>query len=100
MTSKGTYGKYAYVADGGRGCLTLPSLYVLLWVNFATFGMAEWSTSRRIPFISEDTDTLKICSARLKSLWEHMTINLDFCDEHVSNLVTNCSSGVMEVIPT
>ena len=85
------------MADGGKRCLTLPSLYVLLWINFATFGMAEWSKPMSIPFVCEDPDSLTNCSAHLKSLWKHMTVNLDFCDEHVSNLVTNCLSGIMKV---
>ena len=98
LTSNGMYGKYAYLADGGERHLTLPSLYVMLWLNFATFGMAEVSAKSKIRFVCKDPqDTLKICSERLERLWTYMTVNLNFCDEHVTCLITHCLCGIMKV---
>ena len=98
LTESGFYGKYAYTADGGTRSLTLPSLYVLLWMNFAAFGMAlhtKQFTSKDLSFVCSKPESL--CSERLDSVWKHMTQNMDLCDEHVSHLVTNCLSEVLKV---
>lgn len=95
------YGKYEYIAEDRARHLTLPSLYVLLWINFATFSLADVirvSPAKKIDFVCEDPQKIQAtCTKHLKDLWKHMTINLDFCDEHVSHLITECLAGIMKV---
>ena len=98
MTTNGLYGKYAYIADGGEKNLILPSLYVLLWMNFATFGMAHFIGLNRFLFVFDNPEQFsERCSKRLRNLWKQMTLNLDFCDEDVSYLFARCLSGVLKV---
>ena len=101
LTENGTYGKYAYTADGGTRALTLPSLYVLLWVNFAALGMALYTkraTDKDMLFLCDGKQSPKaFSSVCLSTLWKHMTVNMDICDEHVTHLVVDCLCGLLKV---
>ena len=102
LTDSGFYGKYAYTADRDNRPLCLPSLYVLLWINFATFGMALFtksSTKEDMSFLCPNAESpMTLCSKRLQSLWTHMTTNMDMCDEYVSDLITNCLTALLKVL--
>ena len=101
LTKNGTYGKYAYTADGGTRALTLPSSYVLLWINFAALGMALYTkktTKNDVLFLCDGKQSPEAFSSDcLSILWKHMTVNMDICDEHVTHLVVDCLCGLLKV---
>ena len=100
LTEGGLYGKYAYIASGERRVLTLPSLYILLWINFAAFGLALFTkrvTNKDMSFLSSSKSPQRLCSDCMSTLWKHLTRNVEVCDEHVTLLIINCLWEVLKV---
>lgn len=103
LTDEGLYGHHGYTKHATRGTLSLHSLYLLLWANFAAFCTA-------LLFHSEAEDKLvgsvfsegvepvrQYCVSQLRQLWGHLRNSLTISDEERLLLVGGCLNQLFEV---
>jgi len=103
LTDEGLYGHHGYTRHATRGTLSLHSLYLLLWANFAAFCTA-------LLFHSEAEDKLvgsvfsegvepvrQYCVSQLRQLWGHLRNSLTISDEERLLLVGGCLNQLFEV---
>ncbi len=102
LTPEGLYGRHDYLKHATRGTLSLHSLYLLLWSNFACFSMAlltqpgaEKNLSGKI--ISHNEPARVYCVTQMKKLWEHLRNGLGLSDEERLLLVKGCLNNLLEV---
>ena len=74
LTSDGLYGRHDYLKHATRGTLSLHSLYLLLWSNFASFSLsfltqpeAEKNISGKL--LSKTVPAREFCVGQMKKLW-------------------------------
>jgi len=103
LTKDGLYGHHGYIEHATRGTLSLHSLYLLLWANFAAFCVALFSQSGAKEklvgnIFSENVEPVRqYCVSQLHQLWGHLRNSLVISDEERLLLVRRCLSQLFEV---
>ena len=103
LSPDGTYGRPDYIHHATRGTLSLQSLYLLLWANFAAFCMAlitQPDGHERIsgPVISSWQHIRHYCVSQLRGIWWHMSNSLQLSTEEQSFFIMKNMLSLMEVI--
>ncbi len=97
LTEGGLYGRQSYLQVARERQLHLPSLYLLLWANFASFGVAlltqENAEQRLLQLLSSQT-TVKHA---VHSLWKTMQGNFNLLHEELSFFLMAAMLRVIEV---
>lgn len=103
LTKDGLYGHHGYIEHATRGTLSLHSLYLLLWANFAAFCIALFSQSEAKEKLvgnvfSESVEPVRqYCVSQLHQLWGHLRNSLVISDEERLLLVRGCLNQLFEV---
>ena len=103
LTKDGLYGHHGYIEHATRGTLSLHSLYLLLWANFAAFCIALFSQSEAKEKLvgnvfSENVEPVRqYCVFQLHQLWGHLRNSLIISDEERLLLVRRCLNQLFEV---
>lgn len=102
LTSEGLYGRHDYLKHATRGTLSLHSLYLVLWSNFASFSMAlltQPSAQKDLTgkILSTNEPARDYCATQMKKLWNLLRNGLGISDEERSLLVKGCLNNLLEV---
>lgn len=102
LTPEGLYGRHEYHKHMTRGTLSLPSLYLVLWSQFAGFSMAlltqpgaEKNMAGKL--LSPGESVREYCAAQLKKMWGLLRTGLGVSDEERLMLVKGCLNNLLEV---
>ena len=102
LTAEGLYGRHDYLKHVTRGTLSLHSLYLILWSNFASFSLAlltqpkaEANLAGKI--LSNSEPAREYCVAQMKKLWVLLRNGLGVSDEERLLLVKSCLNNLLEV---
>ena len=102
LTSDGLYGRHDYLKHATRGTLSLHSLYLLLWSNFASFSLsfltqpeAEKNISGKL--LSKTEPAREFCVGQMKKLWILLGTGLGLSEEEKLLLVNSCLNNLLEV---
>ena len=103
LTDEGLYCHHDYTKHATRGTLSLHSLYLLLWANFAAFCTALLFQSEAEDKLvgnvfSESVEPVRqYCVSQLHQLWGHLRNSLAISDEERLLLVRGCLNQLFEV---
>ena len=102
LTDEGLFGQHGYIAHATRGTLSLHSLYLLLWVNFASFSVALLTQQNAEEAMtgtvfSEMRNLRHYCAYQVTKLWHLLRDGLAVSDDERSLLVKNCLNQLFEV---
>lgn len=102
LTPDGLYGRHDYLKHATRGTLSLHSLFLLLWSNFACFSLslltqpeAEKNIAGKI--LSNSEPAREFSMAQMKKLWMLLGTGLGVSEEEKLLLVNTCLSNLLEV---
>lgn len=102
LTAEGLYGRHDYLKHITRGTLSLHSLYLILWSNFASFSLAlltqpnaEANLAGKI--LSNSEPAREYCVAQMRKLWVLLRNGLSVSDEERLLLVKGCLNNLLEV---
>jgi len=102
LTPDGLYGHHDYLKHATRGTLSLHSLYLLLWSNFASFSMSlltQANSERNISgkLLSKTEPAREFCVAQMKKLWVFLGTGLGLSEEEKLMLVNSSLNNLLEV---
>ncbi len=102
LTRDGLYGRHDYLKHVTRGTLSLHSLYLVLWSNFASFSLAlltQPSAEKDLAgkILSNGEPVREYCVAQMKKLWGLLRNGLGISDEERLMLVKGCLNNLLEV---
>ena len=92
LTADGEFDRLDYRKHACRGTYTLHSLHLLLWANFGSFCMGLLTQPHSYQqmhghIFSEELSLRDFCVDHLKSLWKHLSNNLNLLEEQRSFFV-------------
>ena len=102
LTPEGLYGRHDYLKHVTRGTLSLPSLYLILWSDFASFSLSlltQPSAQKQLSgkILSNSEPPREYCVAQMKKLWSLLRSGLGISDEERLVLVQGCLNSLLEV---
>ncbi len=101
LTTEGRYGRPDYLHFVTHRPLSLHSLYLALWTNFAGFCMALISQAdgqKKISRVLSSWQPIRhYCVTQLRSLWLHMGNNMRLTLEEQSFFVMKCMETLLKV---
>lgn len=101
LTEGGIYGKQSYLQVARDRKLGLPSLYPLMWVNFAAFGIAlltqENAEQRLLKLLSTQRSVRLDCFNTVSLLWRTMLENFSLLHEELSFFLMAVMLNVVKV---
>lgn len=102
LTEDGLYAQHSYLTHVTRGTLSLHSLYVLLWANFAAFSVAlltQYDTEQKLTgtVFSDSLPLRQHCASQLQKMWTHIQKGLAISDDERAVLVHGCFRQFFEV---
>ena len=102
LTREGLYGRHDYLKHVTRGTLSLHSLYLMLWSNFASFSVAlltQPSAEKDLvgKIISNTEPVREYCVGQMKKLWGLLRNGLGVSDEERLLVVKGCLNNLLEV---
>ena len=102
LTPEGLYGRHDYLKHATRGTLSLHSLYLMLWSNFAGFSLAlltQPSATKDLTgkILSTNEPARDYCVAQMKKFWALLRNGLGVSDEERLLLVKGCLNNLLEV---
>lgn len=102
LTPEGLYGRHDYLKHATRGTLSLHSLYLMLWSNFAAFSVALLTQPSALAalggkILSANEPVRDYCVAQMKKLWTLLRSALGVSDEERMILVKGCLNNLLEV---
>ena len=102
LTPDGHYGRHDYLKHATRGTLSLHSLYLMLWSNFASFSVAlltqpgaEENLAGKI--LSKSEPARQYCVTQMKKIWGLLRNGLGVADEERLLLVKGSLNNLLEV---
>ncbi len=101
LTKDGFYGRRSYLQAAGDRQFNLPSLYPLLWVNFAAFGIAlltqEDAEEHLLQLLCTDKSVRLDCLDTIFSHWRVMEDNCSLLQEELAFFLMVTMLRVIEV---
>lgn len=102
LTPEGMYGSHDCLKHVTRGTLSLPSLYLVLWSNFASFSLAlltQPSAEQDLAgkLLSKSEPVRDYCVAQMRKMWALLRSGLGMSDEERLILVQGCLNNLLEV---
>lgn len=102
LTPEGLYGRHDYLKHATRGTLSLHSLYLMLWTNFASFSLALLTQPSAVKeltgkILSTGEPVREYCVTQMKKLWTLLRNGLGVSDEERKIVVKGCLNNLLEV---
>lgn len=102
LTEDGLYGQHDYLQHATRGTLSLHSLYLLLWANFAAFCVAiliQPDTDQKLlgQILSDTLSVRHYSFSQLQKMWSHIQSGLNISEDERSLFVRVCLNKLFEV---
>ena len=102
LTEDGLYAQHSYLEHVTRGTLSLHSLYLLLWANFAAFSVAlltQHDAEQKLTgkIFSDSLSLRQHCASQLQKMWMHIQKGLAISNDERAVLVHGCFKQFFEV---